>query len=87
MKLRRLKTLGAKQTKAVKTLKAEAQDCLDRNADPKDKLAICGLFLILRIRGCWDWRKVSNFVKRLDDEPHHSYAPLRNLVRPYFCAA
>ena len=78
-----IKNPGAKQTRAVKQLKAGA------------RLALTGTPVENRLGDLWSIfdfvnpgllgtaKQFSIFAKRLDDRLHGSYGPLRELVRPY----
>ena len=78
-----IKNPDAKQTRAVKQLKARA------------RLALTGTPVENRLGDLWSIfdfvnpgllgtsKQFSSFAKRLADRPHGSYGPLRELVRPY----
>ncbi len=78
-----IKNPDAKQTRAVKGLKAGA------------RLALTGTPVENRLGDLWSIfdfvnpgllgtsKEFSKFAKRLGDQPHTSYGPLRELVRPY----
>src|SRR5205807_3098127 len=78
-----IKNPGAKQTKSVKQLKAEA------------RIALTGTPIENRLRDLWSIfdfinpgllgssKEFSSYVKRLADRPQNPYGPLRDLVRPY----
>jgi non-specific serine/threonine protein kinase len=78
-----IKNPGAKQTRAVKSLNSES------------RIALTGTPIENRIGDLWSIfdfvnpgllgsaKQFSDFVKRLGNPPRNSYAPLRNLVRPY----
>lgn len=78
-----IKNPDAKQTRAVKTLKAGA------------RLALTGTPVENRLGDLWSIfdfvnpgllgtsKEFAGFAKRLADRPHGSYEPLRELVRPY----
>jgi non-specific serine/threonine protein kinase len=78
-----IKNPDAKQTRAVKRLKAGA------------RLALTGTPVENRLGDLWSIfdfvnpgllgtaKEFSRFAKRLADRPHGSYGPLRELVRPY----
>ena len=78
-----IKNTGTKQTKAVKTLKAEARIALTGTPIENRLGDLWSIFDFVNPGLLGSAKKFSNFVKRLDDQPQHSYAPLRNLVRPY----
>ena len=78
-----IKNPDAKQTRAVKELKAGA------------RLALTGTPVENRLGDLWSIfdfvnpgllgtsKEFAKFAKRLGDQPHGSYGPLRELVRPY----
>jgi superfamily II DNA or RNA helicase len=78
-----IKNPSAKQTQAVKRLRAEA------------RIALTGTPLENRLGDLWSIfdfvnpgllgsaKQFSAFIKRLADRPHNPYGPLRDLVRPY----
>ena len=78
-----IKNPGAKQTKAVKTLKAEARVALTGTPIENRLGDLWSIFDFTHPGLLGTAKQFSTFVKRLDDQEHHSYAPLRNLVRPY----
>lgn len=78
-----IKNPGAKQTKAVKTLKAESRIALTGTPIENRLGDLWSIFDFVNPGLLGSAKNFSAFVKRLDDQPHNSYAPLRSLVRPY----
>lgn len=78
-----IKNPGAKQTKAVKTLKAEARIALTGTPIENRLGDLWSLFDFVNPGLLGSAKQFSDFAKRLGDQPHNSYAPLRRLVRPY----
>jgi SNF2-related domain/SNF2 Helicase protein/Helicase conserved C-terminal domain len=78
-----IKNPGAKQTKTVKQLRADA------------RIAVTGTPIENRLSDLWSIfdfinpgllgspKQFSTFVKHLADRPHNPFGPLRDLVRPY----
>jgi hypothetical protein len=78
-----IKNPGAKQTKTVKQLRADA------------RIAVTGTPIENRLSDLWSIfdfinpgllgspKQFSSFVKHLADRPHNPFGPLRDLVRPY----
>ena len=78
-----IKNPDAKQTRAVKKLKAGARLALTGHAggEPAGRSVVD---LRLRQSGtAGNGERVHGFAKRLRERPHSSYGPLRELVRPY----
>jgi superfamily II DNA or RNA helicase len=73
----------AKQTKAVKTLKAEARIALTGTPIENRLGDLWSIFDFVSPGLLGSAKQFSDFAKRLGDQPHNSYAPLRRLVRPY----
>ena len=78
-----IKNPGAKQTRAVKTLKAETRIALTGTPIENRLGDLWSIFDFVNPGLLGTAKQFSAFAKRLGDRPHNSYAPLRNLVRPY----
>jgi non-specific serine/threonine protein kinase len=78
-----IKNPGAKQTKAVKMLKAEARVALTGTPIENRLGDLWSIFDFANPGLLGSAKQFSDFAKRLGDQPDHSYAPLRSLVRPY----
>ncbi len=78
-----IKNPGAKQTRAVKTLKAESRIALTGTPIENRLGDLWSLFDFVNPGLLGSAKQFSDFVKRLGQQAHNSYAPLRNLVRPY----
>jgi superfamily II DNA or RNA helicase len=78
-----IKNPEAKQTRAVKGLKAEARIALTGTPIENRLGDLWSIFDFVNPGLLGSAKQFSHFTKRLDDQPHNSYAPLRNLVRPY----
>jgi superfamily II DNA or RNA helicase len=78
-----IKNPGAKQTKLVKTLKAETRIALTGTPIENRLGDLWSIFDFVNPGLLGSAKQFSDFAKRLGDQPHNSYAPLRNLVRPY----
>jgi non-specific serine/threonine protein kinase len=78
-----IKNHSARQTRAVKQLKADARIALTGTPVENRLSDLWSLFDFLcpGLLGSAD--KFKKFVKSLEDRGHDRYAPLRNLVRPY----
>jgi non-specific serine/threonine protein kinase len=78
-----IKNPGAKQTRAVKNLKPEARMALT-GTPVENKLGdLWSLFDFINPGLLGSAKEFTNFTKRLAAGPHASYAPLRELVKPY----
>jgi superfamily II DNA or RNA helicase len=78
-----IKNSGAKQTRAVKTLKADARLALTGTPVENRLGDLWSIFDFLNPGLLGSPKEFSNFAKRLANSPHASYGPLRELVRPY----
>jgi superfamily II DNA or RNA helicase len=78
-----IKNPGAKQTRAVKALKADARLALTGTPVENRLGDLWSIFDFLNPGLLGSPKEFSNFAKRLANSPHGSYAPLRELVRPY----
>src|SRR5712691_467757 len=78
-----IKNPGAKQTKTVKQLKADARIALTGTPIENRLGDLWSIFEFLNPRLLGSSKQFSAFVKRLADRPHNPYGPLRELVRPY----
>ncbi len=78
-----IKNPNTKQTKAVKRLKAEARIALTGTPIENRLGDLWSIFDFINPGLLGSARQFSAFVKRLADDPHNPYGPLRELVRPY----
>ena len=78
-----IKNPGAKQTKAVKSLKAETRLSLTGTPVENRIGDLWSLFDFINPGLLGSAKEFSNFAKKLASGDHPSYAPLRELVRPY----
>jgi non-specific serine/threonine protein kinase len=78
-----IKNPGAKQTKAVKSLKAESRIALTGTPIENRLGDLWSIFDFVNPGLLGSAKQFADFAKRLGDQPRNSYAPLRNLVRPY----
>ncbi|MDR3700168.1 MAG: DEAD/DEAH box helicase [Candidatus Sulfopaludibacter sp.] len=78
-----IKNPGAKQTRVVKTLKADARLALTGTPVENRLGDLWSIFDFLNPGLLGSPKEFSNFAKRLANSPHASYGPLRELVRPY----
>jgi non-specific serine/threonine protein kinase len=78
-----IKNPGAKQTKAVKALKAKARIALTGTPIENRLGDLWSLFDFVNPGLLGSAKQFSDFAKRLGDQAPNSYAPLRTLVRPY----
>ncbi len=78
-----IKNPGAKQTRTVKTLKADARLALTGTPVENRLGDLWSIFDFLNPGLLGSPKEFSNFAKRLANSPHASYGPLRELVRPY----
>ncbi len=78
-----IKNPGAKQTKAVKMLKADARVALTGTPIENRLGDLWSIFDFANPGLLGSAKQFADFAKRLADQPDHSYAPLRTLVRPY----
>ncbi|MFV2044415.1 MAG: DEAD/DEAH box helicase [Anaerolineales bacterium] len=78
-----IKNPAAKQTKAVKALKAGTRIALT-GTPIEDRLGdLWSIFEFLNPGLLGTAKQFTGFVKDLADRPHNPYGPLRNLMRPY----
>ena len=78
-----IKNPGAKQTRAVKKLKPEARLALTGTPVENRLGDLWSLFDFINPGLLGSAKEFTKFSKRLASEPHVSYGPLRELVRPY----
>ena len=78
-----IKNPGARQTQAVKTLKARARIALTGTPVENRLGDLWSIYDFLDPGLLGSAREFSTFVKRLAERPDESYAPLRRLIQPY----
>ena len=78
-----IKNPAAKQTKAVKALKAEARIALTGTPIENQLGDLWSIFDFVNPGLLGSAKEFSRFVKQLAERPESPYAPLRDLVRPY----
>ncbi|MGA2066177.1 MAG: DEAD/DEAH box helicase [Thermoguttaceae bacterium] len=78
-----IKNPAARQTKAVKRLKAEARIALSGTPVENRLADLWSLFDFLSPGLLGSQQKFKEFVKRLEAREQNRYAPLRSLVQPY----
>ena len=78
-----IKNPGAKQTQAVKRLRADARIALTGTPIENRLGDLWSIFDFLNPGLLGSAKQFSRFVKQLADRPHNPYGPLRDLVRPY----
>ena len=78
-----IKNPGAKQTRAVKQLKADARIALTGTPIENRLGDLWSIFDFINPGLLGSSRQFSSFAKSLAERPHNPYAPLRELVRPY----
>jgi SNF2 family DNA or RNA helicase len=78
-----IKNPVAKQTKAVKTLKAETRIALTGTPIENRLGDLWSIFDFINPGLLGSCKQFSEFVKNLADRPQNPYRPLRDLVRPY----
>ena len=78
-----IKNPDAKQTRAVKQLKASARLALTGTPVENRLSDLWSIFDFVNPGLLGTARQFTGFAKRLADRPHGSYGPLRELVRPY----
>jgi non-specific serine/threonine protein kinase len=78
-----IKNPAAKQTRAVKALKADTRIALTGTPIENRLGDLWSIFDFVNPGLLGSAKQFSNFVKRLAERPHNPYAPLRDLVRPY----
>jgi superfamily II DNA or RNA helicase len=78
-----IKNPAARQTKAVKKLKAEMRIALTGTPIENRLGDLWSIFDFINPGLLGSPKEFSSFVKRLANRPHNPYGPLRDLVRPY----
>ena len=78
-----IKNPGARQTKTVKRLKADARIALTGTPVENRLADLWSLFDFLCPGLLGSQRKFKEFVKKLNERQQNRYAPLRGLVQPY----
>ena len=78
-----IKNAGAKQTQAVKRLRADARIALTGTPIENRLGDLWSIFDFVNPGLLGSAKQFSSFVKQLADRPHNPYGPLRDLVRPY----
>ena len=78
-----IKNAAAKQTKAVKQLKAEVRIALTGTPIENRLGDLWSIFDFINPGLLGSAKQFATFTKRLADVPHNPYGPLRELVRPY----
>jgi non-specific serine/threonine protein kinase len=78
-----IKNPAAKQTKAVKALRADTRIALTGTPIENRLGDLWSIFDFVNPGLLGSAKQFSDFVKRLADRPQTPYAPLRDLVRPY----
>lgn len=78
-----IKNPDAKQTRAVKTLNAGTRIVLTGTPVENRLTDLWSIFDFINPGLLGSNREFADFTKRLAERPHHPYAPLRELIRPY----
>ena len=78
-----IKNPEAKQTKAIKRLKARSRIALTGTPIENRLAELWSLFDFINPSLLGTAKQFAQFVKRLEDRPHNPHGPLRDLVRPY----
>jgi superfamily II DNA or RNA helicase len=78
-----IKNPSAKQTRAVKQLKAEARIALTGTPIENRLSDLWSIFDFINPGLLGSAKEFSSYVKRLADRPQNPFGPLRDLVRPY----
>ena len=78
-----IKNPSAKQTRAVKQLRAEVRIALTGTPIENRLGDLWSIFDFINPGLLGSSKQFSSFVKHLADRPHNPYGPLRDLVRPY----
>jgi len=78
-----IKNPDARQTRAAKQLNTRARFALTGTPIENRLGDLWSIFDFINPGLLGSSKEFSNFVKRLAERPHNSYAPLRELVRPY----
>jgi superfamily II DNA or RNA helicase len=78
-----IKNPDAKQTKAIKRLKARSRIALTGTPIENRLAELWSLFDFINPSLLGTAKQFGQFVKRLEERPHNPHGPLRDLVRPY----
>ncbi len=78
-----IKNPDAKQTKAIKRLKARSRIALTGTPIENRLTDLWSLFDFINPSLLGTAKQFAQFVKQLEDRPHNPHGPLRDLVRPY----
>jgi SNF2 family DNA or RNA helicase len=78
-----IKNPAAKQTRTVKQLRADTRIALTGTPIENRLGDLWSIFDFINPGLLGSSKEFSSFVKRLADQPHNPYGPLRNLVHPY----
>jgi non-specific serine/threonine protein kinase len=78
-----IKNPDAKQTKAIKRLKARSRIALTGTPIENRLAELWSLFDFINPSLLGTAKQFAQFVKRLEDRPHNPHGPLRDLARPY----
>ena len=78
-----IKNPSAKQTRAVKQLRADVRIALTGTPIENRLGDLWSIFDFINPGLLGSSKQFSSFVKQLADRPHNPYGPLRDLVRPY----
>lgn len=78
-----IKNPNAKQTRAVKALKAEARIALTGTPVENHLGDLWSIFDFINPGLLGSGKEFRRYAKTLSDRPHNPYGPLRDLVRPY----
>ena len=78
-----IKNPDAKQTRAVKALQARARIALTGTPIENRLSDLWSIFDFINPGLLGSGKEFTTFTKRLANQPHNAYAPLRALVRPY----
>jgi non-specific serine/threonine protein kinase len=78
-----IKNPAAKQTRAVKQIKADARIALTGTPIENRLGDLWSIFDFINPGLLGSSRQFSGFAKQLADRPHNPYGPLRELMRPY----
>jgi superfamily II DNA or RNA helicase len=78
-----IKNPGAKQSRALRKLTAQARIALTGTPVENRLADLWSIFDFINPGLLGSGKEFSRFAKRLQNRPHNPYAPLRELVRPY----
>lgn len=78
-----IKNPDAKQTRATKKLNAMTRIALTGTPVENRLTDVWSIFDFINPGLLGSSKEFANFTKRLAERPHHPYAPLRELIRPY----